>query len=405
MASLAEIAKRVAANALSSYTGRPASLSGAQPAGSPSSSLLDVARRVGSAALASQVGRLPGGAPTAVSELAGLTAPAPGQNALAVGGVPTLAGLPGFSAPGSGAAANYDRQFTESLGRARSGIETQLRNALTEVGRQEASQLQAVGQLPGEYARLADLARAQVNETTTNADAALAATGVQGLAPAGTGAAPLLSAMALGQATQQAGVPLLDLGVRDTAGRARGGLEQAKLSAFERIDSEERQYAAQRAAEERDNAMRVAQMQYEAKVAQTRAANDMKMAQFEAAQRQQTARDEAAQANALRDQDFQRDIFKLELGAKLRGSPGATSGNFGALEVSAKKGSAIASSAADKYRDDSAYRLFVSAINQARAGDDEVTLDQLTAQFTAKYPKANRNAMSLAMYDVLGAGK
>ena len=318
-------------------------------------------------------------------------------------GLPSLSGLPGFSAPGSGAASNYDRQFTESLGRARSGIETQLRNALSEVGRQEASQLQAVGQLPGEYARLADLARAQVNETTTNADAALAATGVQNLTPSGTAAAPLLSAMALGQATQQAGVPLLDLGVRDTAGRARGGLEQAKLSAFEQIDAQERQYAAQRASEERENAMRVAQMQYEAKVAQVRAANEMKMAQYENAQRQQAARDEAAQANALRNQDFERDIYKLQLGASLKS--GGARPVFGALEVSQKKGAAITPGGAASYRNDSAYRLFVNALNAASAGDAEVTPEQLTAQFIAKYPKANRNAMSVAMFDVLGAGK
>ncbi len=312
--------------------------------------------------------------------------------------LPSLSGMPGFSAPGSGGAAAYDQQFRDSLGQARSGIETQLRNALTEVGRQEASQLQAVGQLPGEYARLADLARAQVNETTANADSALAATGVQGLAPAGTGAAPLLSAMAMGQSTQQSGVPLLSLGVKDTAGRARGGLAQAKMSAFQQIDQEERAYAVQRAAEERDNAMRVAQMQHDAKVAQVKANNDIKMMQFEMAQRQEAAKGEAAERTLA----HQRDLEKIGYSASLKpGAKGAaTTGPIGALEVSMRRGSALTPQTVGKYRADSAYTKFVSQLQSLLAGGEQFTNASAAAEFLQKNPKANRNAMSLALADL-----
>lgn len=286
---------------------------------------------------------------------------------------------------GGGGSNSYDSAFQASLAKSRASIEAQFRNALDEVNRSEAVQQQMVGQLPGQYSQLHGQATEQNTQLGQQAEAAQAQAGVQSYTPAGSMMAPLQGAMNMAQSTQQAGVPLLQLGVTDQAARTRGGLGQAKFAARDQLDAEERsanmQRAERSAASGRDNSLAMAKMAYEQQVEQFKLNREDK-------QRQEDI--DITDRRRREDRDWGKG-----------GKAGKTT--FSPLEVSMARGEDLRSSNPNRLRTlqaNSAYGLFTRDLMD-KPVSDLVDLEARVRKFRKKYPKAGAAALSLAAFDAL----
>lgn len=292
---------------------------------------------------------------------------------------PTLS-LPQIGVEGGG----YDEAFQASLKTARSGVEAQLRNALGEVARQEAAQQEMVNQLPGQLTGLYGQATAQAQQFGKEADAAQAAVG-PGPGTSSAGAiSPLLAAMAMGNATQQAGVPTLGLAVKDSAARQRGGLVEARMEALAQLDAEERQAAMQRGEGSGANAIKLAAMQ-----------NDLAMAKFSAETEEARRKEDLAVTDRHRKEDRKFELARL--GASTKSAP-KSAPKFGAKEISVERGAAL--STGPRLRKDSAYTKLIDKLRGRTAEE----VPAVVAAFEKRHKGANSQAMSVALFDLFGAG-
>ncbi len=282
----------------------------------------------------------------------------------------------------------YDAAFQASIKTARSGVEAQLRNALGEVARQEAAQQAMVNQLPGQLTGLYGQATQQAQTFASEADAAQAKIGPTPGTSSAAANSPMLAAMAMGNATQQAGVPTLGLAVKDSADRQRGGLHQARMESMAQLDAEERQATMARGDGNNANAIKLAEMQ-----------NQMALAKYEADANERKSTAELATNDRYRKEDHTRQIELAKLGAKLSAGKATATQKFGAKEISVERGAALKTGAS--LRKDSSYIKLAEKL-RGRLPEE---VAGIVAAFEKKNKKASSQAMSMALFDLFGNGQ
>lgn len=157
--------------------------------------------------------------------------------------IPDLSGL--FNNMNLSGAGADGGAYMASLDASRAGIRGQIANALSEINRQQGVQEQMVGQLPGTFDTLNQNTLKNLSNTANAAQAAQLKSGLRSYTPAGTTMQPMADASTMATGFLKAGVPLLDLGVKDTAQRQRGLLTQAGLDAEAELAREERAFQMQ----------------------------------------------------------------------------------------------------------------------------------------------------------------
>lgn len=286
---------------------------------------------------------------------------------------------PALAPPPVDPAAQYDQAFQDSLAQARSAVDAQIRNALGEISRAEGSQQQAIGTLPGQYDTLYNLAYGQMGQLGTDAEKAQANLGIKVGTPSGTMMAPLQGAMGMARATQQGGVPLLKLAATEQAAQNRGLLAQIQAQMLADLMGEERSYTRDRARTTQDRSFELEDRAYNEK-------------RDEAMRREQMAREDFQ-----RQQDMAHDLKLRQMDAQR--SSKSKSRPFGAMEVSAERGSAL--KRGPQLRQDSAYTKFIRDLQENPPVDD-VELYERVTEFRKKNKKANTQAMSMALFDLYG---
>lgn len=333
---------------------------------------------------------------------------------------PKTGPAPTYQAPDSGPN-EYDTAFQDSLNQARSSVQAQLKNAIDEVNRHEGVASQMIGQLPGQYNSLYDLAGNQINQMGAAADAARGKYGM-GAGTAQSALTPILGTMAQQRATSQAGVPLLQLGNADLAQTRRGAANQAGDAANAQIDQENRanlsqlsqsarQAALQNAQDsyqsalsqynnDNQRAMQVAQAQYDAQVGAFNAATQDRQRQQDAATAAASKQTDYEHQLQSQEQDFRNQVALQQLAASNKNNP-AMLGPFGADEISQLRGASITGADATRLLSDSAYTKLRAELMK-KPPKDQADLAKKISDFKKKNPKANAAAMSLALFNLYG---
>lgn len=147
---------------------------------------------------------------------------------------------------GGGGDGGYGAAFQAAIGSSRSSIQQQMQAALDEISRQEQTGTQEVNTLPGTYDTITGDTTKQITNSANAAQQAQLQSGLQSFTPAGTTSQPMIDAANQANGFLKGGVPLLQLGVQDTANRQRGAARQTGMEMNAALDQEQRQYEQQR---------------------------------------------------------------------------------------------------------------------------------------------------------------
>lgn len=294
---------------------------------------------------------------------------------------------PAPAVPGLDGGDQYGQAFTDSLNKARANVQAQLGAALGEIGRSEAAQQQMVGQLPGQYNQLFDMATGRVNALGTAADQAEANAGIKSRRSGGNALAPFSAGIAAGRAFAQAGVPLLNMGVADTAARRRAQAQMAASDQQAQLEGENRQYLLHQQGQGLD----MAKFLYGAQ--QDR--------QQTILQQQNRVEDQRRQ-DAQRAQEYQQQLDLRQ--ADILQKQGVT-GPFGITEVTPERGANLVQTAGDAehLRATKRYGDFVSYLKKA-APASKAELYAAIDEYQKKNKDVNTRAMSVALFDLYGLG-